>query len=332
MKTNNRLNIYSAKGGGSPFSSSSRRWGTIIIAAACFIFVLVILSRRVLLHLLHQPSSPPRSDIHESKCWLKQAINSGECQLFSHRSYYDSQSDSCRSALEQLKNIGVNHLDLDLVLAPDEETTPRLIVAHPMEYKRITKTYSPCGNTEFNEMIHLIKSVYSHDFFISMEPKAAWGQTQQELEDIALVNRPSKILETVLDLIELNELAGHCAVIAEINYQVLYDAAAELHRQEELLRKITQHCQLFKGIRLSDDVTNLQIGHYDAIMPTIEFHPRHPHNEEGKVIQQELWSKSIAWVVDNEIDLEFAAELSPRGIVSNSPREIVKILEGWCNK
>ena len=152
---------------------------------------------------------------------------------------------------------------------------------------------------------------------------------------MALVDRPSRILQKLLELIELNELAGHCAVIVELNYQLKdndEEAQVELHKQEELLRRITQHCQLFKGIRLSDNIDDKlhDVEQYDAIMPTIEFHPRHPHNVEGKMIQQEMWSKSIVWVVDNEVDLEFAAEVSPRGIVSNSPQEIVRILEGWC--
>eukprot|EP00985_Skeletonema_marinoi_P004703 scaffold2038_cov85-Skeletonema_marinoi.AAC.1 len=105
MKRPNRLNIYSVKGGRP--SSYSRR---CIIAAACLIVVIILLSKRILQH----PSTSSSSEIHESKCWLKQAINSGECQLFSHRSYYNAQTDDCRSALEQLKSIGVNHLDLDL--------------------------------------------------------------------------------------------------------------------------------------------------------------------------------------------------------------------------
>eukprot|EP00985_Skeletonema_marinoi_P031994 scaffold37977_cov195-Skeletonema_marinoi.AAC.2 len=284
MNRRNRLNIYSAKGS-SP-SSYSRRG--IIASACCFVAVIILLSKRV----IEQPSTSSSSEIHDSKCRLKQAINSGECQLFSHRSYYSAKSDDCRTALEQLKSIGVNHLDLDLVLTDNNNNnveSNRLIVAHPMEYKRTTKTYSPCGNTAFNEMMHLLKSVYNNDFFISMEPKAAWRQTQQELDDIALINPPSKILEKLLELVELNELAGHCAAIVELNYQVT-DDDAELRLQEELLRKITQHCQLFKGIRLSDDVNNLHnIDQYDAIMPTIEFHPRHTHNVQGKVMQQELW-------------------------------------------
>jgi len=73
----------------------------------------------------------------------------------------------------------VNHLDLDLVLTENNNNNNNnnnngveangLIVAHPMEYKRTTKTYSPCGNTAFNEMIHFLKSVYNNDFFISID-------------------------------------------------------------------------------------------------------------------------------------------------------------------
>uniref|UniRef100_A0A7S2LER6 Uncharacterized protein n=1 Tax=Leptocylindrus danicus TaxID=163516 RepID=A0A7S2LER6_9STRA len=137
-------------------------------------------------------------------------------------------------------------------------------------------------------------------------------------------------------------LAGHCAAIVEINQhahqKTSHDDDAELRKQEELLHKITQHCQLFKGVRLSDNVTSMSTGpqqqsrSYDAIMPTIEFHPRHPHNKVGKVISREILSKSIVWVVDNEVDLEFAAELRPLGIVSNSPFDVMHILDGWCKE
>mmetsp|Transcript_269 Transcript_269/g.345 ORF Transcript_269/g.345 Transcript_269/m.345 type:complete len:184 (+) Transcript_269:1-552(+) len=182
-------------------------------------------------------------------------------------------------------------------------------------------------------MIQLLKTVYNDNFFISMEPKAAWGQTPQELDDVALIHPPSRILEVLLEhIVEWNELGGHCAVIVELkNSNKWKKDEAEFHRQEELMRRLTQHCQWFKGIRLADNVQNLQMDEYDAIMPTIEFHPRHPHNIENKeLMPHELWSKSIVWVVDNEEDLEYAAELSPRGIVSNDPSEIVEILDGWC--
>mmetsp|Transcript_3862 Transcript_3862/g.6441 ORF Transcript_3862/g.6441 Transcript_3862/m.6441 type:complete len:329 (-) Transcript_3862:471-1457(-) len=327
MNRPNRWNIYSAKGN---LPSSTRR-RCIIAASCCFsIFLILLIFNRI----LQQLSLTSSNEIREKKCRLKQAIQSGECQLFSHRSYYNAKTDDCRNAMEQLKRIGVHHLDLDLVLTTTDKddgiASNTLIVAHPMEYKHTTPTYSPCGNTPFNEMINLLKTVYNDNFFISMEPKAAWRQTTQELNDVALIHPPSRILEKLLELIEFNELAGHCAAIVELNYQLKDEA--ELHRQEELLRRITQHCQLFKGIRLSDDVDKLHhdVEEYDAIMPTIELHSRHPRNVEGKVMQQELWSKSIVWVVDNEVDLEFAADVSPRGIVSNTPQEIVRILEGWC--
>ena len=141
MNRPNKLNIYSVKGGRP--SSYSRRG--ITAAAGCLIVAVILLSKRI----LQQPSTSSSSEIHESKCWLKQAINSGECQLFSHRSYYNAQTDDCRTALEQLKSIGVNHLDLDLVLTENNNNNNNnnnngveangLIVAHPMEYKEQPK-------------------------------------------------------------------------------------------------------------------------------------------------------------------------------------------------
>ncbi|KAL7527573.1 hypothetical protein ACHAXR_002019 [Thalassiosira sp. AJA248-18] len=289
----------------------------------------------------------------QHRCWLKHALESGEFKLFSHRSYYDNtQSDkersatttSCKDALVQLKHINVNHLDLDLVLGDlqqqhshgEKNNQQQLIVAHPMEFKGQSKYYSPCANTDFDEMIQTLKHVYAgNDFFISMEPKAAWGNTQKELDDVALTNSPSTILEELLKKIIQHELGGHCAVIAEINEVAQqHDNGQELEKERSLLKDISQHCQLFRGIRLLDDSPTSIGDGYAMIMPTIEFHPSHAHNTAGKVIPQSLWSKSISWVVDNEEDLDLAAELRPFGIVSNSPKNIVDIVKGssWCGE
>jgi hypothetical protein len=266
------------------------------------------------------------------KCWLKYALKSGELKLFSHRSYYDNTQEetSCIESLTQLKDIGVTHLDLDLCL-DQSDSALSLVVAHPMEFKHELNYYSPCANTDFDEMIQALEHVYGNDFFISMEPKAAWGNTAQELNDAALTNLPSSIMKVLFDKIEQHDLRGKCAVILEINTEA-HDGH-EIRLERSLLKNILSYCQLFKGIRLKDD-TPFALGEYDMIMPTIEFHPSHPHNFNGEVIARDLWSKSIFWVVDNEQDLVFAAELHPFGIVSNAPRMIVDIVESssWCDR
>jgi len=108
----------------------------------------------------------------------------------------------------------------------------------------------------------------------------------------------------------------------------------ELQKEQTLLEDMMQYCQLFRGIRLADDAPAEYMGDYDMIMPTIEFHPSHARNIDGKVIPRSLRSKSIFWVVDNETDLKLAASLRPFGIVSNSPKNVVEIVEGprWCEK
>ena len=278
-----------------------------------------------------------------ARCWMKDAFRSKEFILFSHRSFADDthlQQPSCEDSLLELKQLGVNHLDLDLVLDIDSSTNiRRLMVGHPMEYKHITKQYSPCANTEFNDMIQILTRVFGDDFFISLEPKAAWKNTQHELEDPALTNLPSRILKQLHDDVERNFiLKDKCGVIVDTTYIYSESTSSstphsheEVEQQRNYLSGILEYCTLFKGIGIKDEPPVL-MGNYDMLMPTIEFHPSHPSNTRSKAVPTELNSKSIYWVVDNEENLQFAADLRPKGIVSNSPKTIIEILNSpdWC--
>ena len=339
IRQHNTLNIYSA-------TASSSPWWRIkpkrFVPISCFFFFILTTKRLLRSSIAYdvREGNFARPSSRNDQCWLKRAIKSGECALFSHRSYYDntqSEQPSCHDALVQLKGIGVNHLDLDLVLdeqhsikSSESEAEPRLVVAHPMEFKQTSNYYSPCANTELDEMVHTLKKVYGTDFFLSMEPKAAWGNTQKELEDKALTNLPSAILDEFLRAIRRNELEGHCAAIVEISEA---QDDKELEKELALLKEILEYCQLFRGIRITDKPPQ-SMGDYDIIMPTIEFHPSHAHNVKGQSIPKELWNKSIFWVVDSVEDLHLAADMRPYGIVSNSPKNIVDILEEeeWCKE
>ena len=329
----NSLNRYSPLSQRNCWNSLTKR----IVSVSLISIVIISITSLVLPDkVVGGDASSIRSlESQKSRCWMKRALKSGDFVIFSHRSYHDntqSNQPSCEESLSRLKKIGVNHMDLDLVMdehATDAVAKPRLLVAHPMEFKRMSDYYSPCANTEFDEMIDIVKRVYGTDeFFLSMEPKAAWQKTQQELDDVALTNLPSNILEQLLDAIQRHDLKGKCAAIVEINEA--HDDN-ELEKERRLLNKILQHCQLFRGIRLSDEPPS-SMGEYDILMPSIEFHPSHLHNTGGKVIPEELRKKSILWVVDNESDLQFAADLRPFGIVSNSPKNIVGIIDSssWC--
>jgi len=171
---------------------------------------------------------------------------------------------------------------------------------------------------------------------ISFEPKAAWRSTQDELNDVPLVNSPSSILETML-LIKIVELSleGKCAIIVpdlDDTKLVVQDDDNELQKEHSVVNEIRKYCQLFTGVRLSDDPPT-SLGKNDLIMPTIEFHPSHPHNTKGKIIPDSLWEKSIFWIVDTEEDLLRATwEMKPFGIVSNTPKHLVDIVDepSWC--
>ena len=301
------MNIYSATAKNGPrYRLPSKR--SMILSSCCF--AIVILGAPRLFSLSSGKVGHSRGNLVGSpqshRCWLKRALKSGEFKLFSHRSHHDntqSEQPTCAESFSKLKAIGVNHFDFDLVLDEHNENNSQLIVAHPMEFKRESEYYSPCANTGFDEMITTLKNVYGNDFFISMEPKAAWGKTQKELNDVALTNLPSTILEELLKKIIEHDLKGNCAAIVDINE---VQDSHELEKERSFLKKILQNCQLFSGIRLSDDAPT-SMGDYDVLMPTIEFHPSHAHNTAGKVIPQSLLKQSIFWVVDNEADLELAA-------------------------
>ena len=72
----------------------------------------------------------------QQECWLKDAFHHRDFVLYSHRSFVSGsdgpQPTSCKDALAQLKSMGVNHLDLDVVLDQSDSKTPTLIVPHPM--------------------------------------------------------------------------------------------------------------------------------------------------------------------------------------------------------
>lgn len=301
------------------------------VSLCCFTIIVVLGIPRLFWPSKAGISLGSSSSSLTHRCWLKHALESGEFKLFSHRSYHDntqSEQPTCHDSLSQLKEIGVDHIDLDLVL-DERNGNKRIIVAHPMEFKHQSDYYSPCANMDFDEMVHTLKSVYGNEFFISMEPKAAWGNTRKELGDAALTNLPSNILDNLLEKIIEYDFQGNCAAIVEINK--VAHGGLELEKQQDLLEEILQHCQLFRGIRLADD-SPTSMGDYDILMPTIEFHPAHAHNTAGKVIPQSMRSKSIFWVVDNEADLALAGDMHPFGIVSNSPKNIVDIVKSsaWC--
>jgi len=261
-----------------------------------------------------------------SECWLNERIKSNEFLLFSHRSYVNvaaAVQPSCDKAIQQLQKLGVHHIDLDLIF--DEFGTRELIVSHPTEFKRISKKYSPCSNMAFDKLIQILRKVYGDDYFISLEPKASWGRSQKEMDDPALVP-PSIILQSLLDAVRRNHLEQNCAVIVDID-----SVQGEL--EKTLLDSLVTVCKLFHGVRISDELP-VSMGVYDAIMPSVEFHPRHKNNNSGKgEIPTDVAANSLFWVVDDVEDLRLAADLRPYGIVSNVPEDIVSILNdpSWCN-
>lgn len=292
----------------------------------------------------------------ENKCWIQKAVATGELKLFSHRTFSNAHLETqptCQESLQSLKNIGVKHYDIDVVLNDDE-----LIVAHPTEFKRESSYYAPCSNMKFDDFIDLVKIIYHEEkaiqpekidvsFFISIEPKAAWDKTETQLQDKALVNMPSDILTKFLQSVKQHELQHQCAVICDIRPKdQTTHTNEEIDKQTSILKEILEYCLHFSGIRISDPVPQ-SIGAYDYIMPTIEFHPHNPRNPsyqkeigqssmirktENNEIPSKVLEKSIVWIVDTEEDLIMTSEMRPYGFVSNVPLVVYDILndKSWC--
>ena len=286
-----------------------------------------------------------QNDLTNYRCWLKNALFTKKLTLFSHRSFIDAKAShqpSCREALLQLKKIDVNHLDIDLILSQDAIQKQKLIVAHPTEYKHELNNYSPCSNLEFDEFIAIVRDTYESEnsanpinptFFLSMEPKAAWDNTDVERNDAALTNFPSDILRELLNAILNNNLKGHCAVIVDIRFHHNVDHHAQTHHdqneidiQKNFLNDMKEYCEYFISNRLSSGIPTT-LTEFDKVMPTIEFHPHHPNNPfHNKFISKEILDESIFWMIDTEEDLHMVSELHPYGIVSNVPLQIYRIL------
>ncbi len=68
-------------------------------------------------------------------------------------------------------------MDLDLIFDETKENS-RVIVAHPMEFKKESEHYSPCSLLPLEKVIGLLDDVY-HDqnWFVSLELKGKIYQT-----------------------------------------------------------------------------------------------------------------------------------------------------------
>ncbi|GFH47784.1 hypothetical protein CTEN210_04259 [Chaetoceros tenuissimus] len=310
-------------------------------------FITAILLLGFITLMIQMSVKKPTYTANENKCWIKKAISSHQLKLFSHRTFSNANLETqptCEESLFKLKEINVNHFDVDLVLNGDE-----LIVAHPMEFKRESSYYAPCSNLPIDDFLSFIQKVFTkdEDYFISFEPKAAWDNTAVQLEDKALTNLPSDILLKFQQAMQKHDMKHHCAAIVDIRTtDQTSHPVQEIEKQKEILKEILQMCLHFSGIRISDPVPQ-STGVYDYIMPTIEFHPNHPHNPykasdndgnkllrtgKKKTIPDKVLKKSILWVVDTAQDLEMAAELRPYGIVSNVPLVLNELMkqDSWC--
>jgi hypothetical protein len=318
-----------------------------LFSCGASIFVVSVLVFGLFRHFSSSKNNTtPSFATERERCWMRDAYDRGDVWFGSHRSFADASATTqptCVQALEQLRSNKIRYLDVDLVYDPKKS---KLMVSHPMEFKRTTQYYSPCALIPLTDLIELLDQVYEgrKNWTFSLEPKANWDRNEEE--DVAL-QPPAVVLEAVLKVAQTYKLEPSSFIFIVDSNKVIDK------KEKELMTQLQPHCDLSFAIRRHELPTakkGLQLMIYKYLMPTIEFHPGHTNSEGGKDLKTldtkddalSLNSvqamvpemKSIYWIMDSRADLERAASLrsSSLGMISNHPIEMTKIIhdDAWC--
>lgn len=328
------------------------------------------------------------------RCALQDSFQKGDFWIGSHRSLADTASSQrlllepslatssqCRDGLRRLLKNGIFYLDLDLIY---DAVHHQLVVAHPMEFQGTTQFYSPCAKQPLETVLTLLEEAATDvsksnsnnnnqqkqpSWFVSLEPKADWDRaatydSNGNIDPTALLQEPLVLLEQTLAVLKkLNIPPTQCALYIDTN-KLDTKSNEQDSKLDIVTLHLTRYCRLALAMKRSDRAKDLlpkqpQVS-YDYLVPTIEFHPTHPHHAATtghhslQQIQTSLLHRNdnlrvIYWIVDTAEDLERVAQLllvlsddsnlsdiedstARGGIVSNRPLEMVRILSApsWC--
>ena len=297
-----------------------------MVPAVCILCIVWIQS-------LRRPGSVLSTEA--DRCWLREAVLRGDFLIGSHRSMGDShfarQPATCLEGLAQLKSYNISYLDLDMIYDPSSD---QIVIAHPTEFKGTAECRSPCALTPLQSLFKLLQNVFEQEpWLVSLEPKVDWYRTN---DSKSLLKEPTVVLEHTLSVMEQFDMKPtHCTLFVDANRVI----AAE----EPLLNKLSRHCSLSYAVRRHEGLDAqkaVQRMDFEYIMPTIEFHPSHPHYRdttgiESLRITQQTVPKSVYWEVDTKEDLERVASFRGAGLVSNRPLFVAELLQdpkhSWCS-
>ena len=194
-------------------------------------------------------------------------------QIWSHRAHLDSSSSqsqnwTCDYVLNELHSHGIRHLDVDVVFHEGQA-----MVAHPTEMisheKKQEDTYrmpkSPCSKLSLTSFLTKLANQYGpKEFFLTMEPKAAWNGDGGDF-----LASPESVVSGIINVLDQNPIPQrNCGIIFQ-SFQW-----KEVQRDmPHLIPRMQHHCELSAPLKKSDAPLTLAkypTNEFRLLMPTIE--------------------------------------------------------------
>ena len=246
-------------------------------------------------------------------------------RIWSHRGHLDASAPesrdwTCDHVLMELVANDIRHLDVDLIYYKGES-----LVAHPTEMGNNLGDFSPspCSKLPLKMFIQKLKRYYGPEqFYLTMEPKAAWTEEGDFLAP------PDDVIQGILDVLDEEPIPNlHCGIILQAGQ--LQDS-----RVSPLEHRINQHCIIVLPLKRSDAplgaANSSPTDKYRLIMPTVELFG----NADGdrflkKSEQQGL--PVVLWIVDTLSILRKALLMrGVQGVISNHPVRLKQMYEEIC--
>lgn len=245
-------------------------------------------------------------------------------RIWSHRGHLDASAPesrdwTCDQVLMKLVANDIRHLDVDLLYYKGES-----VVAHPTEMGDDLGDFSPspCSKLPLKMFIQKLKKYYGPEqFYLTMEPKAAWTEEGDFLAP------PEDVIQGIINVLDEEPIANlHCGIILQAGQ--LQDS-----RVSTLEYHINQHCSIVLPLKQSDaplDANIFPTDKYRLIMPTVElFGNANGDRFLKKSEQQGL--PIVLWIVDTLSTLRKALLMrGVQGVISNHPVRLKRMYEEIC--
>ena len=214
----------------------------------------------------------------------------------------------------------IRHLDVDLIYYKGES-----LVAHPTEMGDNLGDFSPspCSKLPLQLFIQKLKRYYGPEqFYLTMEPKAAWTEEGDFLAP------PEDVIQGILDVLDEEPIPNlHCGIILQAGQ--LQDS-----RVSPLEHRINQHCIIVLPLKRSDAplgaANSSPTDKYRLIMPTVELFGNADGDRFLKKSEQQ-GIPVVLWIVDTLSILRKALLMrGVQGVISNHPVRLKQMYEEIC--